>query len=477
MYKPTKSPAFQAGTILLMALLLARPSPAGSPGAWIYTSGYGKAVARVTLNGTFWESSQTAVNAYASATASNGSYCTSQGSAPGIFYNRASLTGGATADNPAMEAAIGPVPPAPCAEYDMVSSFKLKGDKGGSVMLVATISAGAAIWLRGFECDIAPDVVTLENLLDPNVSTPVWEPILLTGPFPADPTGCNAVNIDFTAQTSNKHVYYVVDTVANSEPLAISCPATTIVFDGSTPPVYPTPAVTSGGCGGVTFSYSPELAALPCGLTTVTATATDAFGNTTTCSFNVNKKPALAISCSPVFFGCTDSTFAYPAPTITGGCRNVTVSYVPLASELPLGTTTVTATAADEAGNVATCTFTATRPSLTFDGFYSPISGTSNLGDTCSPVLRTINLGSNIPVKFKTLCNGVSVTTGPHPSLTIAECTAKDVPLGGGDFQIVANEWHFNWDTTNPTYKKNKVYILTATLQDGTKKEAIVKLK
>src|SRR5690349_18845658 len=99
MDKSRQLPAFLAGTIFLI-LLLARSSPAGSPGAWIYTSGYAKAVARLTLGTNYWESSQTATNAYASATGSNGSYCSSQASAPGIFYNRASLSGGATADNP-----------------------------------------------------------------------------------------------------------------------------------------------------------------------------------------------------------------------------------------------------------------------------------------------------------------------------------------------------------------------------------------
>jgi hypothetical protein len=180
----------------------------------------------------------------------------------------------------------------------------------------------------------------------------------------------------------------------------------------------------------------------------------------------------LTITCAgDVEFGCflPDTALAYPAPVITAGCGTVTVSFNPPASALPVGVTTVTATVTDTLGNTAQCTFIATRHGLGFTGFDSPIDGT---GGSCDAPLRTINKGSKIPVKFTISCDG-SPTFSGQPTLSIRKCPSGQI-VGGGNFQIVANEWHFNWDTTG---LNAGTYRLIATLQDGSTKEVFVKIK
>jgi hypothetical protein len=74
-------------------------------------------------------------------------------------------------------------------------------------------------------------------------------------------------------------------TVNDTQPPAITCPANITVV--GTVVTYPPPAA-SDNCPGVTTSCSPASGStFPAGATTVTCTATDASGNTATCSFGV----------------------------------------------------------------------------------------------------------------------------------------------------------------------------------------------
>jgi hypothetical protein len=475
---------FQLAVVILMALCTARRSPAGIVGSWVDAAGKGKAVLTLySPSGTGYGTSGSVVVQNPSASASvplpNGSYCTITGLAPGIWYSRGSVTGGATADNPVLEEANGVVPPAPCAEYDMITSAKFLDDKSGIYTLTATISPGAAIWTRGFEYkgDKTSDELDLADLENASVSVPLWNKFI-AGPFPAFPEDCNVVKFDFTTERGNNKVYFVLDTVANSQPLQLSCPSSTIEFGAGQPVVYPTPTVSSGGCGGVTFTYSPAVESLPCGLTEVTVTGKDAAGNTATCVFTVNKKPAFAMTCPSVTFSCDRATPSYPAPTITGACGAVSVIYAPLASALPAGVpTTVNATATDAFGNTATCSFTATRNELTVDGFYAPLN--QNFNTTCGarPV-KTYTLGSSIPVKFKTLCGGVSFFGSAKPEMSITRCS-DGAEILHGNFQIVANEWHFNWDTTGVALIPRTVntFELRATLGSQLLRSVIVQVR
>jgi hypothetical protein len=119
-------------------------------------------------------------------------------------------------------------------------------------------------------------------------------------------------------------------------------------------------------CSGVTFTANktPGSTFLK-GTTMVIYTATDAAGNTATCSFNVN----VIDNTAPVITGCPSNitvsanascqTIAnWTAPIFSDNCAGGTLSTTKIpGSTFSLGTTTVSYTAVDAAGNTATCSF------------------------------------------------------------------------------------------------------------------------
>ena len=107
----------------------------------------------------------------------------------------------------------------------------------------------------------------------------------------------------------------------------------------------------------------------PGGATTVTYTATNKVGITTTCTFDVivTEDTAPTISNCPTDIiinvkgeNCV-RTATWTAPTATDNCLvdSFTSNYNP-GDMLPMGTTTVTYTATDRSGNTATCSFDVT---------------------------------------------------------------------------------------------------------------------
>jgi autotransporter-associated beta strand protein len=109
------------------------------------------------------------------------------------------------------------------------------------------------------------------------------------------------------------------------------------------------------------------------GTTTVTVTATDTAGNTATGTFTVTVRDTTAptVSCPPdlILTAAPGATSALATFTIDGSdsASAITITSNPASgSAFPLGTTTVTATATDAAGNTsAPCTFTVTVKSAT----------------------------------------------------------------------------------------------------------------
>jgi hypothetical protein len=202
----------------------------------------------------------------------------------------------------------------------------------------------------------------------------------------------------------------------------------------------------------------------------------------------IGKSEPYTMTCqNPVSFGCFDVP-GYPAPTLTGGCvtdGQAIVRYSIAAKDLPLGVPTqVTATAkallgdgsVDENSVLATCTFTATRNALVFDGFYSPLN--YQTPGFCSYTFKPNQIsqkGQKIPIKFKTLCGGTSVA-GTPPTYKITGCDIPSFVTQTGTFEFVANEWHGQFDTTQLGVVTG-VYVIEVILQDGTSKKIAVKLK
>src|SRR5262249_28824134 len=116
----------------------------------------------------------------------------------------------------------------------------------------------------------------------------------------------------------------------------------------------------------VTFSPAPG-STFPLGTTTVTASAADSAGNTASTTFKITVQdttpPALALPGNLTFEATGPdgavANYAAGAHDLVTGDVPVTLS-IPSGSTFALGTTTVTASATDAAGNTTTGSFTVT---------------------------------------------------------------------------------------------------------------------
>jgi hypothetical protein len=166
-------------------------------------------------------------------------------------------------------------------------------------------------------------------------------------------------------------------TVNDTQPPKITCPANittsndpnqcSALVNYAAPPATdncPNATVTCLPASGSTFTV---------GTTTVTCTATDASGNTNSCSFTVtvNDTQPSTITCPANLRGNTANlndpcgTVNFPPPAASDNCTVSSVVCVPPSGScFPLGTTAVTCTATDTSSNIAMCSFTVTVSNL-----------------------------------------------------------------------------------------------------------------
>jgi hypothetical protein len=158
-------------------------------------------------------------------------------------------------------------------------------------------------------------------------------------------------------------------TVTDTETPVITCPANIAVSTdlGQCSTVVTFAVSAADNCTGPTvIANPPSGSTFPKGTTTVTATATDASGNTASCSFTVT-----VVDTQPPIIVCPSNraaiapgscgTVNYPVPVATDNCPGVGVSCLPASGTcFPVGTATVTCVATDSSGNTATCSFTIT---------------------------------------------------------------------------------------------------------------------
>jgi autotransporter-associated beta strand protein len=190
---------------------------------------------------------------------------------------------------------------------------------------------------------------------------------------------------DTGAATTGGTYYYKVSSNNATGTGPGSAPAA-IVLPDTTPPVLPAlnnlvieatgPAgaaasfsatATDAVDGAVSISYSPASGAtFPLGESTVTASATDAAGNNASTSFTVTVRdttPPVITTPGNIyrtsFSGAVPVVFNTTATDVVSGSRP-TLCTPASGSVFPVGTTTVTVSSADAAGNTATTTFEVT---------------------------------------------------------------------------------------------------------------------
>jgi gliding motility-associated-like protein len=182
------------------------------------------------------------------------------------------------------------------------------------------------------------------------------------------PVGTTTVSYTAVDSVGNTTVHNFTVTVVDAEqPVVANCPSDISIpaengICGATA-TWTAPTFTDN-CGAVVVDASHASGDLfPVGTTEVIYTATDATGNITICTFEVtvtDTQAPLIANCPANINSCsTQVSWTEPAVSDNCGAVTVTASHQP-GSEFPVGTTTVTYTATDSAGNVSVCSFQVT---------------------------------------------------------------------------------------------------------------------
>jgi uncharacterized repeat protein (TIGR01451 family) len=281
-------------------------------------------------------------------------------------------------------------------------------------------------------------------------------------------------------------------TVNDTTPPAITPPANVTAYTGAgastcDTQVDPGTATATDNCSTPTISRSPSGNTFPVGSTTVTWTATDAAGNSSTATQTVtvidNTPPVISCPANvtvylPLHTTATSMAVSYPAATATDNCGVASIGYsIPSGSVFNVGTTPVTATATDVHGNTASCAFTVTVL-YDFTGFFAPVNNT--------PTLNSVKAGSAVPVKFSLSGNkGLGIFPVNSPQVGIISCDASapvtdltDTVNAGGSslsYDATSDQYVYVWKTDSSWAGSCRQLIVT--LNDGSVHVANFKFK
>jgi len=255
------------------------------------------------------------------------------------------------------------------------------------------------------------------------------------------------------------------------------CEATVLYTVTATDACDPAPVVTC---------VPPSGAAFPVGLTNVLCTATDASGNTNTCTFTVSVYPA--VTNLPTFFGATNQVLEAPSAvgaiatfsvTATTPCQpNVPVTCTPPSGSLfPLGSTIVTCVAVDALDVTNTTTFTVTVQDTTPPVLTCPtnVVVTADPDQCQATVLYTVTATD--------ACDPAPVVTCVPPSgaafpvgRTSVLCTAVDANgnTNTGSFTVWVYPSRLAVGETWSAHDSNRGWVEIASSADGTKLVAVV---
>jgi hypothetical protein len=271
----------------------------------------------------------------------------------------------------------------------------------------------------------------------------------------ADPVNGN-VDVDFTYKAVDQANVESTTTGIARQPFfcpapAITCPANILTSNTNnkcgamvgTPPPTATSLCNSVSVAGVRSDNQPLNTLYPIGNTTITWTATDGAGATTTCTqtvtVNDTEKPSITCGGNLTAFtaaGTCSAIVAVSVPSASDNCTTVTVAGVrsdgqAINAQYPKGVTTISWTATDAAGNITLCTQTITvtdniRPAITCAANISVnvSAGICGAVVVCSAPAATDNCGSPsvTPVRSDALAMSAAFPVG----ITSITWTATD---------------------------------------------------
>ena len=277
------------------------------------------------------------------------------------------------------------------------------------------------------------------------------------------------ITVTFTVNDTTPPTFTFVPPAASGSTGAGATSCDTVVDPGQ--------ATASDNCGPVTVTRSPSGNTFPVGTTTITWTATDGAGNTTTATQTVtvtdNTPPVISCPANvtvylPLNTTATSMAVTYPAATATDNCGVAGITYSAASgSVFPVGTTPVTATATDVHGNSSSCTFTITVL-YDFTGFFSPVNN--------PPTLNIVNAGRAIPVKFSLSGNkGLNIFAVNSPVSGLIPCDASapatdltDTVTAGGSslsYDASSDQYIYIWKTDSSWAGTCRQLLVT--LNDG----------
>ncbi len=227
---------------------------------------------------------------------------------------------------------------------------------------------------------VLPDLTTLATVLDNCGGGGVSQSPAAGTILPLGPTSVILTATDGAGNVANCTIGVVV---VDASPPTVTCPGTQTVAAGpgctASLPDVASLAAGSDNCTTVTFTQSPVAgSSVGAGSHLVTVTGSDAAGNTAICTVTVTVTDTTppTVTCGATQSATADTLCQAPVPDFTAtstgsdNCGPVTLTQSPAAGTLVgLGTTPVTVTATDGAGNATPCgtSFTvtdATPPSV-----------------------------------------------------------------------------------------------------------------
>jgi hypothetical protein len=328
-----------------------------------------------------------------------------------------------------------------------------------------------------------PGVNTSDNC-NPGVT------VTTTGGFNPDVPGTYVITYTATDAAGNTaSVQRTVTVVDTTKPVITLNGAATITHECHTPYTDAGASASDSCDSSVPVVSSGSVNENVPGTYTITYNAMDDSGNaavTVTRTINVVDTTPPVISCPadvtvylPLNSTAVSMPVSFTTPTATDTCdTSVPVSVSQASgSVFPVGTTTVTASAADDSGNTASCSFHVTVL-YNFTGFFSPVA---NL-----PVFNVDNAGRTEPLKFSLSGNkGLGIFAAGYPASQQIACNSSapvsnldGTETAGGStltYSSSSDQYQYNWKTEGSWSGTCRVLIVK--LNDGSEHRAYFKFR